>query len=161
MNTPLTYANVEDVLTKCFLQYWADRTPVVLKNALQQQMPDDVQAWVYFSVQKTANRQDSMGCYPRMTRIGRIFVEVFTASGLVTGLQNQYLADIVYYYERQSQTPLRVLAINQVDLPDGAHRRASITGDGRWFGTQVSVQWAFDEINKGVVQNGSCQHKQR
>lgn len=160
MNTPLTYANVEDVLTKCFLQFWDNRTPVVLKNALQRQMPDDVEAWVYFTVARTANRTDSMGRFPRITRIGRVFAEVFVTSGLVTGLQNQYLADIVYYYERQSHSPLRVLAIDQIDLPDGAHRRASITGDGRWFGTQVNVQWAFDEINKqGVADDGSCQHK--
>lgn len=151
MITPLTYANVEDILTKCFLEFWADRIPVVLKNAVQRQMPDDVKAWVYFTVARNASRQDSMGRYPRITRIGRIFAEVFVENGLVTGLQNQYLADITYYYERQSQTPLRVLAINQIDLPDGAHRRASITGDGRWFGTQVNVQWAFDEINKQGV----------
>lgn len=161
MNTTLTYANIEDVLTKCFLEYWQERTPVVLKNALQRQMPDDVHAWVYYTVQRTANRQDSFGCYPRITRVGRVFAEVFVDSGLVTGLQNQYLADIVYYYERLSWQPLRVLAISQLDLPDGAHRRASITGDGRWFGTQINVQWAFDEVNKGVTQDGSSQYKQR
>lgn len=159
MITPLTYGNIEDVLTRCFLEYWNDRTPVVLKNALQRQMPDDVQAWVYFTVQRTANRQDSMGMYPRITRIGRIFAEVFVTSGLVTGLQNKYLDDIVHYYEAHNHSPLRIQFIEQIDLPDGAHRRASITGDGRWFGTQVSVRWAFDEINKGEERYGSCEHQ--
>lgn len=151
MNTRLTRANIEDVLTKCFLAFWDERTPVVLKNQVQVTIPSDKQAWVYYTIQSTADRQESFGSYViQYLRVGRIMAEVFVGSGLVTGLQNDYVSAIVDYYERTSFSPLRILGIGQIDLPDGAHRRASITGDGRWFGTQVNVQWAFTETKKGV-----------
>jgi|LQAB01.1.fsa_nt_gi hypothetical protein len=146
MNT-LTYANCEDEFTRCFLQFWADRTPVVLKNQVPRQMPDEVKSFVYFTVSKNASRQDSFGPDKARVflRIGRIFAELYVQTGLVTGLLNEHVASIVEYYERSEHSPLRVARVLQFDLPDGAHRRASITGDGRWYGTQVNVQWAFDE----------------
>jgi hypothetical protein len=148
MITPLTYANIEDVLTKCFLQFWNKRTPVVLKNEVPREMPDGIDVWAYFTVYKNASRQDSFGPDKNrvFTRIGRVFVEVFVKTGLITGLQNEHVSSIVKYYESSDQSPLRVMQVLQSDLPDGAHRRASITGDGRWFGTQVNIQWAFDEV---------------
>lgn len=151
MITPLTRANVEDVLTRCFQEFWNERTPIILKNQLQERIPMDAQAWVYFTVQHTANRQESYGHQViQFLRVGRVSVEVFVEAGLITGLQNEYVAAIVDYYERRSFSPLRILDVLQVDLPDGAHRRASITGDGRWYGTQVNVRWAFTETKKGV-----------
>lgn len=153
MITPLTRANIENVLTKCFLEFWDKRTPVVLKNQVQVMMPPETPAWVYYVIQVTASRQESFGSHiTQYLRVGRIMAEVFVGSGLVTGLQNEYVSAIFDYYERSSFSPLRILNIMQVDLPDGAHRRASITGDGKWFGTQVNVQWAFTETKKGVEQ---------
>lgn len=148
MISDLTYANIEDVLTRCFLQYWADRTPVILKNAVPQELANSVEAWVYFTVYKNASRQDSFGRdgNRRFVRIGRIFVEVFVKAGTVTSLMNDLSADVLNFYEGDQWSPMRMLQITQYDLPDGAHRRASITGDGRWFGTQVNIQWAFDEV---------------
>lgn len=148
MISDLTYANIEDVLTRCFLQYWADRTPVILKNAVPQELDKSVEAWVYFTVYRNASRQDSFGRdgNRRFVRIGRVFVEVFVKAGTITGLMNEYTAQVLEFYEATMQSPLRVMQVTQHDLPDGAHRRASITGDGRWFGTQVNIQWAFDEV---------------
>ena len=151
MNTRLTRANIENVLTKCFLAFWDKRTPVILKNQKQEMLSPETQAWVYYTIQVTADRQESFGSHViQYLRVGRIMAEVFVASGLITGLQNEYVSAIVDYYERRAFSPLRILGIGQIDLPDGAHRRASITGDGRWFGTQVNVQWAFTETKKGV-----------
>lgn len=153
MITRLTHANAEDVLTKCFLEFWDERTPVILKNQLQVTIPSDKQAWVYFTFQFTANRQESYGSHViQYLRVGHINAEVFVASGLRSGLQNDYVSAIVDYYERRTFSPLRVLDVSQEDLPDGAHRRASITGDGRWFGTLVDVRWAFTETKQGVKQ---------
>lgn len=148
MISDLTYANIEDVLTRCFIERWADKTPVILKNAVPQEMPSSVEAWVYFTVYKNASRQDSFGGVNnrRFVRIGRIFVEVFVKAGVITSLMNELSTDVVNMYEDGSWSPMRMVYISQHDLPDGAHRRASITGDGRWFGTQINIQWAFDEV---------------
>lgn len=148
MNTVLTYANIDDVLTRCFLKFWNDRTPVVFKNQTPTMFGNDVPAWVYFTVYKNASRQDSFGSDGprRFVRIGRIYVEIFVQTGFITGLQTELAAAVVDYYERKTWSPLRIGQISQSDLPDGAHRRASIAGDGAWFGTQVNIQWAFDDI---------------
>ena len=147
MFTGLTLANIEDRLTSCFLEFWNNRTPVILKNQVQQELPDNVNAWVHYTVYRNASAQDSFGTdgNRRFVRIGRVFAEVFVRTGYVTGLQNELVVSIVDYYEQSTWSPLRIRQILQADLPDGAHRRASITGDGAWFGTQVNVQWAFDQ----------------
>lgn len=157
MISDLTYANIEDVLTRCFLRRWVvdpeavDRvlkTPVILKNSVPQDMPPSVEAWVYFTVYKNASRQDSFGGPKnrRFVHAGRIYVEIFVKAGTITGLMNELTADVLDIYQDGSWSPMRINHIAQYDLPDGAHRRASITGDGRWFGTQVNIQWAFDEV---------------
>lgn len=148
MISGLTYANVEDVLTRCFLQRWANKTPIALKNIVPKEIQDGVDAWVHFAVHKNASRQDSFGGVGqrRFTNIGRIFVEVFVKAGTITGLQNELVVDVVNMYQDGSWSPMRIYQIFQYDLPDGAHRRASITGDGRWFGTQINIQWSFDEV---------------
>lgn len=148
MISGLTYENVEDVLTRCFLQRWKDRTPVILKNSVPVELDNKVEAWVNFSVVVNASRQDSFGGVGnrRFTRVGRIFAEVFVKAGTITGLQNSLVSSIIDMYEDGSWSPMRIRQVIQHDLPDGAHRRASITGDGRWFGTQVNIQWSFDEV---------------
>lgn len=148
MISGLTYANVEDVLTSCFLKRWADKTPVILKNSVPKNLDDKVEAWINFAVAINASRQDSFGGVGnrRFVRVGRIFVEVFVKAGTITGLQNSLVNSIIDIYEDGSWSPMRIRQITQHDLPDGAHRRASITGDGRWFGTQVNIQWSFDQV---------------
>ena len=144
----LTYANAEDRLTSCFLQRWANRTPVILRNSVPKELEDSVQAWVNLTFSINASRQDSFGVVGnrRYIRVGRIFVEVFVKAGTATGVQHDLVVDVVNMYEDGSWSPLRILQITQHPLPDGAHRRASITGDGRWFGTQVNIQFSFDEV---------------
>lgn len=144
----LTYENAEDRLTSCFLQRWAGATPVILKNAVPQELANEVEAWVHFTVRINSSRQDSLGIIGnrRFLRVGRIFVEVFVKAGTITGLQNELTNKVVNMYEDTSWSPMRIHGVSQYDLPDGAHRRASITGDGRWFGTQVNIQFSFDEV---------------
>ena len=144
----LTYQNVEDMLTSCFLKRWDSRTPVILRNSVQQELANNVEAWVNFTVSVNGSRQDSFGGVGnrRFVRAGRIFAEVFVKAGTITGLQNSLVSSIIDMYEDGSWSPMRIRQITQHDLPDGAHRRASITGDGRWFGTQVNIQWSFDEV---------------
>lgn len=144
----LTYANIEDILTKCFLQQWNNETPVILKNQLQEEVEDDVEAWVRFSVLRTASAQDSFGgrTNRRFLRLGRIFVQVFVKSGTITSRQNELCSKIIDMYENCNVSGLRIIQILQQDMPDGATRTAKVTGDGKWFGTMINVQFAFDEI---------------
>lgn len=145
----LTYANIEDILTGCFLQQWADRTPVILKNQLQEDIAPDATAWVRFSVQKTANRQASLGVVGnrRFVRVGRIYVQVYVRSGEQTSLLNELCSAVVDMFETFCEYPeLRILQIRQEDEPDGATPTAKVTADGAWFGTTVNVQFAFDEV---------------
>ncbi len=145
----LTYANIEDVLTGCFLSAWNNRTPVILKNQQQTVIPADANAWVRFSVQKTANRQRSMGIVGnrRFVRVGRIYVQVYVRSGEVTELLNELCYAVVNMYETFCEYPeIRILQIRQEDEPDGATPTAKVTADGAWFGTLINIQFAFDEI---------------
>ncbi len=145
----LTYANIEDVLTGCFLSQWNNRTPVILKNQQQTVIPADADAWVRFSVLRTANRQRSMGIVGnrRFVRIGRIFVQVYVRSGEVTELLNELCYAVVNMYETFCEYPeIRILQIRQEDEPDGATPTAKVTADGAWFGTLINIQFAFDEI---------------
>lgn len=145
----LTYANIEDVLTGCFLSQWNNRTPVILKNQQQTVIPADADAWVRFSVLRTANRQRSMGIVGnrRFVRIGRIFVQVYVRSGEVTELLNELCYAVVNMYETFCEYPeIRILQIRQEDEPDGATPTAKVTADGAWFGTTINIQFAFDEV---------------
>lgn len=145
----LTYANVEDVLTGCFLRRWGERTPVILKNQLQEDVDPEANAWVRFSVLRTANRQASIGMVGnrRFVRIGRIFVQVFVRSGEQTYLLNELCSAVVDMFETFCEYPeLRILQIRQQDEPDGATPTAKVTADGMWFGTLINIQFAFDEI---------------
>ncbi len=145
----LTYANIEDVLTGCFLSQWNNRTPVILKNQQQTVIPADADAWVRFSVLRTANRQRSMGIVGnrRFVRLGRIFVQVYVRSGEVTELLNELCYAVVNMYETFCEYPeIRILQIRQEDEPDGATPTAKVTADGAWFGTTINIQFAFDEV---------------
>ena len=145
----LTYANIEDVLTGCFLSQWNNRTPVILKNQQQTVIPADADAWVRFSVLRTANRQRSMGIVGnrRFVRIGRIFVQVYVRSGEVTELLNELCYAVVNMYETFCEYPeIRILQIRQEAEPDGATPTAKVTADGAWFGTTINIQFAFDEV---------------
>lgn len=145
----LTYANIEDVLTGCFLSQWNNRTPVILKNQQQTVIPVDADAWVRFSVLRTANRQRSMGIVGnrRFVRVGRIFVQVYVRSGEVTELLNELCYAVVNMYETFCEYPeIRILQIRQEDEPDGATPTAKVTADGAWFGTTINIQFAFDEV---------------
>lgn len=145
----LTYANIEDVLTGCFLSQWNNRTPVILKNQQQTTIPADADAWVRFSVLRTANRQRSMGIVGnrRFVRVGRIFVQVYVRSGEVTELLNELCYAVVNMYETFCEYPeIRILQIRQEDEPDGATPTAKVTADGAWFGTTINIQFAFDEV---------------
>lgn len=145
----LTYANIEDVLTGCFLSQWNNRTPVILKNQQQTVIPADADAWVRFSVLRTANRQRSMGIVGnrRFVRVGRIFVQVYVRSGEVTELLNELCYAVVNMYETFCEYPeIRILQIRQEDEPDGATPTAKVTADGAWFGTTINIQFAFDEV---------------
>ncbi len=145
----MTYANIEDVLTGCFLSQWNNRTPVILKNQQQTVIPADADAWVRFSVLRTANRQRSMGIVGnrRFVRVGRIFVQVYVRSGEVTELLNELCYAVVNMYETFCEYPeIRILQIRQEDEPDGATPTAKVTADGAWFGTTINIQFAFDEV---------------
>lgn len=145
----LTYANIEDVLTGHFLTSWGSRTPVILKNQQQTVIPADADAWVRFSVLRTANRQRSMGIVGnrRFVRVGRIFVQVYVRSGEVTELLNELCYAVVNMYETFCEYPeIRILQIRQEDEPDGATPTAKVTADGAWFGTTINIQFAFDEV---------------
>lgn len=145
----LTYANIEDVLTGCFLSQWNNRTPVILKNQQQTVIPVDADAWVRFSVLRTANKQRSMGIVGnrRFVRVGRIFVQVYVRSGEVTELLNELCYAVVNMYETFCEYPeIRILQIRQEDEPDGATPTAKVTADGAWFGTTINIQFAFDEV---------------
>lgn len=145
----LTYANIEDVLTGCFLSQWNNRTPVILKNQQQTVIPADADAWVRFSVLRTANKQKSMGIVGnrRFVRVGRIFVQVYVRSGEVTELLNELCYAVVNMYETFCEYPeIRILQIRQEDEPDGATPTAKVTADGAWFGTTINIQFAFDEV---------------
>lgn len=145
----LTYANVEDILTGCFLRRWANRTPVILKNQLQEDIAPDATAWVRLSVLKTANRQTSLGVVGnrRFVRMGRIFVQVYVRSGEQTSLLNELCSAVVDMFETFCEYPeLRIMQIRQEDEPDGATPTAKVTADGAWFGTTIGVQFAFDEV---------------
>lgn len=145
----MTYANIEDVLTGCFLSQWNNRTPVILKNQQQTTIPADTDAWVRFSVLRTANRQRSMGIVGnrRFVRVGRIFVQVYVRSGEVTELLNELCYAVVNMYETFCEYPeIRILQIRQEDEPDGATPTAKVTADGAWFGTTINIQFAFDEV---------------
>ena len=145
----MTYANIEDVLTGCFLSQWNNRTPVILKNQQQTVIPVDADAWVRFSVLRTANRQRSMGIVGnrRFVRVGRIFVQVYVRSGEVTELLNELCYAVVNMYETFCEYPeIRILQIRQEDEPDGATPTAKVTADGAWFGTTINIQFAFDEV---------------
>ena len=145
----LTYANIEDVLTGCFLRKWDNRTPVILKNQQQTVIPADADAWVRFSVLRTANRQRSMGIVGnrRFVRVGRIYVQVYVRSGEVTELLNELCYAVVNMYETFCEYPeIRILQIRQEDEPDGATPTAKVTADGAWFGTLINIQFAFDEV---------------
>lgn len=145
----LTYANIEDVLTGCFLRQWADRTPVILKNQLQEDIAPDTEAWVRLSVLKTANRQSSLGTVGnrRFVRVGRVFVQIYVRSGEQTSLLNELCSAVVDMFETFCEYPeLRILQIRQQDEPDGATPTAKVTADGAWFGTLINVQFAFDEV---------------
>ena len=144
----LTQENAEDKLIACFLQRWNELTPVVLRNVVPKELTDSTEAWVHFTVDVNASRQDSLGVVGnrRFLRVGRIFAEVFVKAGSATGLQTDLTNKIANMYEDGSWSPMRIHTISKHPLPDGAHRRASITGDGRWFGTQVNIQFSFDEV---------------
>lgn len=145
----MTYANIEDVLTGCFLSQWNNRTPVILKNQQQTVIPADADAWVRFSVLRTANKQRSMGIVGnrRFVRVGRIFVQVYVRSGEVTELLNELCYAVVNMYETFCEYPeIRILQIRQEDEPDGATPTAKVTADGAWFGTTINIQFAFDEV---------------
>ena len=145
----MTYANIEDVLTGCFLSQWNNRTPVILKNQQQTVIPVDADAWVRFSVLRTANKQRSMGIVGnrRFVRVGRIFVQVYVRSGEVTELLNELCYAVVNMYETFCEYPeIRILQIRQEDEPDGATPTAKVTADGAWFGTTINIQFAFDEV---------------
>lgn len=145
----LTYANIEDKLTSYFLRKWDKRTPVVLKNQLQVEFPTETEAWVRFTVLRTANRQDSLGREGnrRFLRIGRIYVQVYVRSGMVTELMNELCSEVVDMFETLCEIPeIRILQVRQVDEPDGATPTAKVTADGRWYGTLLNIQFAFDEV---------------
>lgn len=144
----ITYANAEDILTSCFLQRWADTTPVSLKNSIPKELDDSVQEWVHFTARINASSQTSIGAVGnrRYTRVGRIAVDIFVKAGTLTGAQTDLVKKVVDMYEDGSWSKVQIHQILQHDLPDGAHRRASITGDGRWYGTQINIQFSFDEV---------------
>lgn len=144
----LTYANIEDTVTACFLQEWGATTPVILKNQQAVTITEETKAWVRFSVLQTASRQDSLGISGnrRFLRMGRIYVQVFVRSGTITSKLNELSNKVIEIYERGDKSPLRILGIAQQDLADGANKKASITGDGTWFGTLINISFAFDEV---------------
>lgn len=144
----LTYANIEDTVTTCFLQEWGNTTPVILKNQQAVTITEETKAWVRFSVLQTASRQDSLGTSGnrRFLRMGRIYVQVFVRSGTITSKLNELSNKVIEIYERGDKSPLRILGITQQDLADGASKKASITGDGTWFGTLINISFAFDEV---------------
>lgn len=144
----LTYENIEDRLTTCFLQEWGDTTPVVLKNQQAVDIEDGEEAWVRFSVLRTASQQDSLGSTGtrRFLRMGRIYVQVFVRVGSITSLLNELCTKVVTFYERTGISPIRVQQIYQQDFLDGADEKATTTGDGAWFGSLINIQFAFDEI---------------
>lgn len=144
----LTYENIEDTVTACFLQEWSDTTPVILKNQQAIEITEGNEAWVRFSVLRTASTQNSLGTYGnrRFLRMGRIYVQIFVRTGSITSKLNELSAKVVEIYERGDKTPLRILGITQQDLADGADKKASVTGDGTWFGTLINISFAFDEV---------------
>ena len=144
----LTYQNVEDILVRCFLQAWGDTTPVILKNQKQTQIPKGAEAWVRFTVLRTASAQDSLGEVGnrRFLRMGRVFVQIFVRTGTKTGRLNELSSKVMDLYENTTFPNFRVLQITQQDLADGADVSNSKSGDGVWFGTLINVQFTFDEI---------------
>lgn len=144
----LTYENIEDIITSCFLQEWGDTTPVILKNQHVSEITEGNEAWVRFSVLRTASTQNSFGSLGtrRFLRMGRIYVQIFVRSGTITSKLNELSAKVIEIYERGDKSPLRILGIVQYDLADGADRKASVTGDGVWFGTLINITFAFDEV---------------
>lgn len=146
----LTYENIEDKLTACFLQEWGDTTPVVLKNQKAVDIEDGEEAWVRFSVLRTVSQQDSLGSNGnrRFVRMGRVYVQVFVRSGTITNRLNELCTKVINFYERAEMNPIRVQQIYQQDYVDGAALRdtSTTTGDGAWFGTLINIQFAFDEV---------------
>lgn len=144
----LTYENVEDQLTKCFLRSWGTTTPVVLKNQKQVEFGKETEAWVRYSILRTASAQDSLGASGnrRFLRIGRVFVQIFVRVGMKTSRLNSLCSKVVDIYENVSLPNFRVLQILQQDLTEGEEGTRSKNGNGAWFGTMINVQFAFDEI---------------
>lgn len=144
----LTFDTADDCLTAHFLKEWGDRTPVILKNQKQEDIPQSADAWCRYAVLMTASAQDSYGTEGnrRFVRMGRVFVQIFVRVGNLTSLMNELSAKVVEIYENVNLNPVRVRLISQQDLPDGSSREAKVTGDGSWFGTLINVQFAFDEV---------------